>query len=115
MLGSKRHDEIIPYYSVADCSILPSLMEATSISGLEAMASGLPLVGTRVGGIPDLIDEGINGYLCEPSSSKSLAKAIDTLLDSDIKDMREASYHKASLFDWSKIAEKTITAYRNVL
>ena len=66
LLGSKKHHEIIDYYSASDLSILPSLMEATSISGLEAMAASLPLVGTRVGGIPVLIQDGINGYLCEP-------------------------------------------------
>lgn len=115
MLGSMRHEEIIPYYSVADFSILPSLMEATSISGLEAMASGLPLVGTCVGGIPDLVDDGINGYLCEPASPISLANAIDKLLDCDIKAMGNASRGKAQYFDWSTIAEKTIKAYKGIL
>lgn len=114
MLGSKRHEEIIAYYSAADVSILPSLMEATSISGLEAMASGLPLVGTRVGGIPDLIEEGHNGYLCEPASPKALAEAIEQLLRSDIRLMGDASREKARGFDWSVIADKTIEAYRSI-
>jgi len=67
MTGAKSHDDIIPYYSAADISILPSLMEATSISGLEAMSSGLALVGTRVGGIPELIHDNQNGFLCNPA------------------------------------------------
>ncbi|MDD2839054.1 MAG: glycosyltransferase family 4 protein, partial [Sulfuricurvum sp.] len=115
MLGSMRHDQIVMYYNVADFSVLPSLMEATSISGLEAMASGLPLVGTRVGGIPDLIDDGINGFLCDPASPQSLAFAIDKLLNSDIKGMGDMSRQKAKQFDWSVIAQKTIDAYRRVV
>ena len=84
-LGNKSHDEIVDYYSAADFSILPSLMEATSISGLEAMAAGLPLVGTEVGGIPELIQNGENGFLCRPADPRDLATKIDLLLANDLR------------------------------
>ena len=48
MLGAMQHHEIVPYYSAADLSIPPSLMEATSISCLEAMAAGLPIYAVRL-------------------------------------------------------------------
>lgn len=115
-LGSKKHDEIINYYSAADFSVLPSLMEATSISGLEAMAAGLPLVGTRVGGIPELITDGVNGYLCKPADPNDLAEKIKLLLSQDMNEIGNQSRKRVECdFDWQKIAEKTVQAYRTVL
>lgn len=116
MLGSKKHHEIIDYYSAADISILPSLMEATSISGLEAMGASLPLVGTRVGGIPELIKDGINGYLCEPKNPHDLAEKIDKLLSENFKAMGEKSYEiVCEYFDWDVIAKATINEYKELL
>jgi len=116
MLGAKNHDEIIPYYSAADFSILPSLMEATSISGLEAMATSLPLVGTRVGGIPDLIEDGKNGFLCDPENDEDLAKTIDALLRVDLKAFGAHSRQMVEdNFSWPQIAQRTVKAYGTVL
>jgi glycosyltransferase involved in cell wall biosynthesis len=115
-LGNKRHEEIVPYYSAADFSVLPSLLEATSISGLEAMAAGLPLVGTRVGGIPELIQDGVNGYLCEPADPHDLAAKIDQLLTADLAHFGQNSRRFVEeKFDWRIIAEKTLAAYRQFL
>lgn len=116
MLGAMNHDEIVPYYSAADFSILPSLMEATSISGLEAMASSLPLVGTRVGGIPDLIEEGKNGLLCKPADDEDLAEKIGVLLESDLKALGAHSRQLVeNNFAWPQIASRTVAAYESVL
>ena len=115
MLGAKSHDEIIPYYSAADFSILPSLMEATSISGLEAMATSLPLIGTRVGGIPELIQEGVNGFLCQPADEKDLAEKIDLLLSKDLRAMGVHSRKRVeNAFQWPHIARQTLDAYMSI-
>ncbi len=116
MLGAKKHDEIIPYYSAADFSILPSLMEATSISGLEAMATSLPLIGTRIGGIPDLIEDGKNGFLCESANDEDLAQKIDALLHVDMKAFGAYSRELVeSKFAWPRIARRTLDAYETVV
>ena len=116
LLGSKKHDEIIDYYSAADLSILPSLMEATSISGLEAMAASLPLVGTKVGGIPVIIKDEINGYLCESENPEDLAQKIDKLLESDYSSMGEKSKELVDeYFDWIEIAKKTLKEYESIV
>jgi len=116
MLGAQSHDAIIPYYSAADFSILPSLMEATSISGLEAMATSLPLVGTRVGGIPDLIEDGKNGFLCEPANDEDLADKIKKLLGIDLKAFGARSRQMVEdNFAWPQIARRTLQAYETVL
>ncbi len=115
-LGSKKHHEIIDYYSAADLSILPSLMEATSISGLEAMAASLPLVGTNVGGIPVIIKDGENGLLCESENPEDLALKIDKLLNSDIIEMGKKSKEMVNIhFDWIEIAKETLQEYKAIL
>lgn len=116
MLGAKQHHEIIPYYSAADFSILPSLMEATSISGLEAMSVGLPLVGTRVGGIPELILNNSNGLLCNPSDGKDLADKIDALLEQDLASLgKESNRMVQQRFTWSQVALQTLNTYKTIL
>jgi len=116
LLGAKKHDEIIDYYSAADLSILPSLMEATSISGLEAMAASLPLVGTNVGGIPIIIKDGINGFLCKSEDEEDLAEKIDKLLENDYIKMGKNSKEIVDKnFDWIKIARKTMEEYKSVI
>jgi glycosyltransferase involved in cell wall biosynthesis len=77
MLGAMSHAEIVPFYSAADLSILPSLMEATSISCLEAMAAGLPIICSNVGGLPFLVEDGVNGFLAEPADAQSLAHCLE--------------------------------------
>ena len=116
LLGSKKHEEIIAYYSAADLSVLPSLMEATSISGLEAMAASLPLVGTKVGGIPVLIKDGENGFLCESQNEKDLALKIDKLLENDYVAMGDSSKNMVDkYFDWIEIAKQTLKEYESVI
>lgn len=116
LLGSKKHHEIIDYYSAADLSILPSLMEATSISGLEAMAASLPLVGTKVGGIPVIIKDSENGYLCESENPEDLALKIDKLLESDYVSMGNKSKEMVdTYFDWIEIAKKTQKEYESIM
>lgn len=116
MLGAMHHDEIVPYYSAADFSVLPSLMEATSISGLEAMATSLPLIGTRVGGIPDLIEDGENGFLCDPADDEDLARRINSLLQIDLKAFGARSRQMVECnFAWPQIARRTLAAYEKVV
>lgn len=102
------------FLSMAQVAVLPSLMEATSIAGLEAMAMGLPLVGTRVGGIPEIIDDGVTGMLVEPRNPASLAAACIRLLrDEDLRRrIGKAARERAEReFSWSTIAERTCKVY----
>ncbi|WP_347258387.1 glycosyltransferase [Methylocaldum sp.] len=64
-----------------DLVVHPAWMEGLGVSLLEAAASGVPIVATRAGGIPEIVKDGINGRLIEPGDSASLASAIVELLD----------------------------------
>jgi glycosyltransferase involved in cell wall biosynthesis len=65
----------------ADLFILPSLEDAFPTVVLEAMAAGLPVIATRSGGIPEIVDEGVTGQLVPPANPKALADAIENLLE----------------------------------
>ncbi|HNY92292.1 MAG TPA: glycosyltransferase family 4 protein, partial [bacterium] len=62
------------------CMALPSYAEVFPLSLLEGYAAGLPVVSTRVGGIPDFVQEGENGLLVEPGDQEGLAAALTRLL-----------------------------------
>jgi L-malate glycosyltransferase len=64
-----------------DVSVLSTNSEGSPLSVMEYMDAGLPVVGTRVGGIPDLVDDGVEGLLVEPGDPDGLAEAIARLLD----------------------------------
>ncbi|MGH8595711.1 MAG: glycosyltransferase family 4 protein, partial [Gammaproteobacteria bacterium] len=81
MAGAIANSLMPAVYGAADLCLLPSLMEATSIAGLEAMACGKALIGTRVGGIPALIEDGITGALVPPNDPFALAAAVNAMAD----------------------------------
>ncbi|NIT13465.1 MAG: glycosyltransferase [Candidatus Dadabacteria bacterium] len=118
MLGSIPNDQMPDVYRAGDLSVLPSLMEATSIAGLEAMGCGLSLIGTNVGGIPEIIQDNINGYLVPPKSSGAIKEKICVLsqLRQISKKMGEAGRVRAcEFFSWPVIAKQTLLAYERIL
>lgn len=87
-------DEKYSQLEKADLFIYPSYHEGMPMAILEAMASGLPIIASRVGGIPDLVKDELNGILIEPGQPDQLANAICKLaLNSDLrKSMQKMSY-----------------------
>jgi glycosyltransferase involved in cell wall biosynthesis len=69
-----------PYYALADALALPSLSEGSPLALLEAMGAGLPIAATKVGGIPEMVDDGKSALLVERRQPDQLAKALKTLL-----------------------------------
>ncbi len=76
-------DGVIPFLESADIFILPSIAEGLSNALLEAQSAGLPCIATRVGGNPDIIQDGINGILIESKSVEEICNALDKLLGSE--------------------------------
>jgi glycosyltransferase involved in cell wall biosynthesis len=68
------------FYRMLDLFVLSSVSEGLPMALLEAMAAGLPIVATRVGGMPAALDEGSAGVLVEPSDAEGLARGLDALL-----------------------------------
>jgi len=113
--GEVQNSKMPQYYAMCDLVTLPSLKEATSITGLEAMACGKPLVGTTVGGIPYLIDNKKTGMLVPPRDPASLGQAIGQLIKDNnrLQSMGLAARRKTEdAFAWPVIAQSTLNAYK---
>ena len=85
-LGVVRHcfflgyqEEISPYYSAFDAFVLPSANEGTPVVAIEALAAGRPVVATRVGGVPDVVRDGEDGFLVEAGDVETLAERLERL------------------------------------
>lgn len=79
-VGYQSQSDVRKYLRQVDIFILPSFSEGVPVVLMEAMAAGVPVIATRVGGIGELVDEGVNGYLAIPGDSQSLTQHLDTLL-----------------------------------
>lgn len=78
--GRVSRAEIASHYWHADLAVLPSLREALGVSVLEALGAGLPVVASRVGGIPEILDSVGDGEMVEPASPRALEDAISRVL-----------------------------------
>lgn len=81
ILGYLETEEKRKIISLSDIYILPSYSEGLPIAMLEAMAAGLPIISTPVGSIPEVIEEGVNGYLIKPGDYHELAEKILVLAE----------------------------------
>jgi glycosyltransferase involved in cell wall biosynthesis len=78
LLGARR--DVMDVVATSDVTVCCSDFEGTPLSVIEYMAAGKPVVATRVGGLPDLVEDGVNGLLIDPRSPLSLAVAVEDLL-----------------------------------
>lgn len=104
--------------ATADVVVVPSLMEAVSLSALEAMATRKPLVATNVGGLPEIVKNRVTGMLVEPRDPEALADAIVALQqDSGLRSqIAEGGYTLAiERYTWDAIAGRTAAFYERVL
>lgn len=76
LLGNIPNEKLAPIYGSHSVFVLPSLSEGLSVVIMEAMASGLPIVATRVGGLPEIVQDGVNGRLVEPLRPDQLAESV---------------------------------------
>jgi len=113
-LGSISHSEIVKYYQQNDVFILPSLNEGMSNTILEAMACGLPIITTNVGGSKELIKN--NGFIVKPKSILGLKNAIENYLNNHnllLKHGKE-SVKRAGRMGWQKISQSYLKYYRKL-
>jgi len=106
-----RVDAVEDYLRASDVFAFPSIYEALGISLIEAAACGLPAVGSRTGGIVDVIEDGVSGLLVEPGDTEALTVALGRLLtDEGLRASmgREAARIVSSRFDFAS----TVVRYR---
>jgi len=105
-------------YSAADVFVIPSLQDNLPNTAIESLSCGTPVVGFNIGGIPDIIEHKINGYLAEYKNSESLAEGIRWILEDENRalKLREAARKKAQREYSLKIqAERYVDLYKSLL
>ncbi len=101
------------WYNAIDLFVLPSYSEGLPIVMLEALACGKPFVGTKVGGVPEVITSDKYGLLVEPADPEDLAEKI--LIALDRKWEQETIRQYAERFTWENIAKEIVGVYKQVL
>ena len=116
MLGNLNHNDLLGFLQISDLVVLPSISEGFPMIVGEAMTLGKPIITTNVGGIPDFIDNEINGVLVSPKNSLLLSDKIDELISDRKKRERlgENAAIKAMDFDINLIATKWHLVYKRL-
>jgi N-acetyl-alpha-D-glucosaminyl L-malate synthase BshA len=80
-----EQDDLVALLSVSDLFLLPSIQESFGLAALEAMACGVPVVASRVGGLPEIIEDGVAGFTCSPDDVAGMAeRGVSLLTDSGL-------------------------------
>lgn len=114
-LGKQQPVEEI--LSIADVFVMPSGSETFGLAALEAMACGVPAVASNIGGLPELIEDGVSGYLCPLNDLDAFTDRIRSILSSDdtLATMSAAARRRAENFDSNRIIPLYEDYYRSVI
>lgn len=109
------NDRVVAIYKSADIFALPSVNEGFGMVAIEAMAAGLPIVASEVGGLKDIIEDGVDGLLCSPASPESLATAIGRILNEPglRSHLAAAAERTVQRYDWTTVSGEYLQVYRN--
>lgn len=112
-VGLVSTQDVSKYLANADIFVLPSLSEGFPNVILEAMAVGLPIITTKIRGLPEIVKEGINGYLVDPKNSDQLAdKILDLLNNVEIAAMiSENNRNDIKKYEWENIVKELENVY----
>jgi glycosyltransferase involved in cell wall biosynthesis len=117
-VGPVSLDRVNEYYEQASVFCMPTWQEPFGIVFVEAMSHGLPILSTRVGALPDMVEDGHNGYLIEPGDADSLAAHLDALL-SDPERRRRLGENGRALardrYNWDRVGQRMEHHIRQVL
>jgi len=109
--------DVLPFLRETTVFVRPSLTEGMSLTVLEAMACGLPVVVSNVEGNAEIVENRVNGYLVTPANSKALAEAIIFLLSNPGSASaigKNARKTAERFYDWERIAEQTLKVYASL-
>ncbi|WP_413167371.1 glycosyltransferase [Capilliphycus salinus ALCB114379] len=116
-VGYLRGEDLADAYACADAFIFPSRTETLGLVLLEAMAAGTPVVAARSGGIPDIVSDGVNGYLFDPTDEEGAISATQRLLSHQLEreTLRQNARQEAERWGWSAATQQLRRYYQAVL
>jgi glycosyltransferase involved in cell wall biosynthesis len=124
-LGDRVHftgfiddDSLYKLFQVADAAVFPSLYEPFGIVALEGMAAGLPTIVSDVGGMAEIVKDGVNGLKVPPGDAGALAWAIHRVVSSPEWGRSLGATGRAeteTIYNWDRIAEQTAAVYQKIL
>lgn len=112
ILGSQPQSVVFQYMTNADIFCVPSRKEALGVANLEALARGIPVVTTNVGGIPEILQYGQNGWIVPPFKSDLLATAIEECICND--DLRNTKIQKGIAYSHHFSIEASLERFLNI-
>ena len=116
VLGNLDHAQLAELMNISEACIIPSLMEATSLACLEAMACATPVIGTRTGGLLELIRHDENGWLVPRRDERALAARIDAVFamkTADLDRVRQAGLNMVrEQYTWEATTRQTQEVYQ---
>lgn len=109
--------DLVALYQGAKFVVVPSYYEPFGIVALEAMACGRPVIASRTGGLAEIVDDGVNGFLIEVGNHLQLARRMVQLLTDDERRqaLGEAAHARAAEFSWARVADQTFALYTDLL
>ncbi len=112
--GYLSGEQLAQAYASADVFWFPSTTETLGLVALEAMASGLPVIGARAGGVPDVITDGVDGFLVDPHDSRGFTQRLKALVDDPALRARmgRAARNEAELHNWHNATAVLVDHYR---
>ena len=115
--GRVENENMANLYYSADLMINPSLVDNMPVSVLEALASGVPVVSTNVGGVPHLVEHGKTALLVPPQDAAAMAAAILALLTDPAKarQIKEAGVASVQQYTWPRVRTRLLGVYKQVL
>jgi len=111
-------DDVAALYDAIDVLLLPSANEGTPVSVIEALAAERPAVATRVGGVPDVIRDGVDGYLVDPGDIDELAERLARLARNPLERAKMGAAGRARVLERytvARLVEDTDELYRSLL
>lgn len=114
--GAVDHDLLPLYYNAADVCVVPSHYESFGLVAIEAMASGLPVVASRVGGLTGTVRDGETGYLIPWLCPEPFAERIELLLDNEPLrlSLGEAGREAVARYRWENVAAAVLEVYESL-
>lgn len=103
-------------YQKADVMVFPSLSEGMTLSGLEALGCGIPIICTDHSGVNDLIQDGVNGFVVPACDSKAIAEKVIWMIQNvdKIPQMKLQARKSVDGFDWEDYYQRTVSIIKNI-